>query len=465
VSDGAALACAVGAVVGAWSALPVPPWVGALLSLLALGMRRPALLVVGVALLAAGCSARAWAGVDPVTPASFDDRVTLVADPVRAYGAVTVVVRSGDQRLEAWARGGAARRLERLLAGETVVLRGAVAPAPARMARRLAERHVVGRLTVDEVSVSTSGGALARSTNRLHRVIAQGGRTLPPAERALFTGMVLGDDRAMDPGAVQAFRAAGLSHLTAVSGQNVAFVLTVAGPALRRLRPWPRWAVTLGLLAWFAVLTRFEPSVLRAVGMAGLGSTAFVLGRPASTVRLLALALTAFVIVDPLLVWSVGWWLSAGATLGIAVLAPRISAALPGPRWLALAAGVTIAAQVGVAPVSLAVFGTLPLASVPANVLAGPAAAPVTVWGLPAALVAAHLPTRLAAVVQAPTQLCLRWIEVVASLASRAPLPALRPRGAAVLAALVAAMWVIQGCRRRRQHSRSARTATTGAGP
>jgi competence protein ComEC len=450
VSDAWVFAVAVGAVAGAWSAWSVPPWIGAVVALAALGLRRPLLLVAGVVLLAAGCSARAWAGVDPVVPAGVDGRVTLVTDPVRAYGAVTAVVRLDDQRIEAWARGGPARRLERLLAGETVELRGALGPASPTVARRLAERHVVGRLSVEAVGPSTSGGALARSTNRLHRLVEQGGRTLPPAERALFAGMVIGDDRAMDPGAVQAFRNAGLSHLTAVSGQNVAFVLTVAGPALRRLRPRPRWLVTIGLLAWFAALTRFEPSVLRAVGMAGLAATAFVLGRPASTVRLLALAVTGFVLVDPLLVWSVGWWLSVGATLGIAVLANRIAVSLPGPRSLSLAAGVTIAAQVGVAPVSLAVFGTLPLASVPANVLAGPAAAPVTVWGLPAALAAAHLPAPLAALVQLPTELCLRWIEGVATVASTAPLPRLGPRGAIALGVFVAALWCARQWRTRR---------------
>ena len=78
---------------------------------------------------------------------------------------------------------------------------------------------------------------------------------------------------------VDAFRASGLSHLTAVSGENVAFVLAAASPLLRRLRPWWRWAATLGLIGWFMTLTRFEPSVLRAGVMAMLASSAFVLGR------------------------------------------------------------------------------------------------------------------------------------------------------------------------------------------
>src|SRR5947208_6519800 len=125
--------------------------------------------------------------------------------------------------------------------------------------------------------------------------------------------------------------------------------MVLAAPMLRRLTMVPRFAVTVGLIAWFALLTRFEPSVIRAAAMAALTATAMVLGRPASTIRLLALAVAVMVLVDPLLVWSVGWWLSVGATAGIAVVAAPLAARLPGPRALADALAVTVAAQVAVA--------------------------------------------------------------------------------------------------------------------
>jgi competence protein ComEC len=91
------------------------------------------------------------------------------------------------------------------------------------------------------------------------------------------------------------------------------------------MRPWWRWAATLALIGWFMALTRFEPSVLRAGVMAMLGSSAFVLGRQQSVARLLAWTVTILVLVDPMLVWSVGFWLSTGATAGVH---PRT---VPGP--------------------------------------------------------------------------------------------------------------------------------------
>ena len=68
------------------------------------------------------------------------------------------------------------------------------------------------------------------------------------------------------------------------------------------------------MIAWFVVITRFEPSILRTGVMAGLSATAFMTGRERSPSRILALAVTGLLLVDPLLLWSIGFWLSVGAT-------------------------------------------------------------------------------------------------------------------------------------------------------
>src|SRR5207249_5428542 len=64
--------------------------------------------------------------------------------------------------------------------------------------------------------------------------------------------------------------------------------------------------------------------------------------------------------------------MSVGASAGIALLAGRVAERLPGPRPVATAMGVTIGAQIGVAPVLIPLFGSLPLAALPANLLAVP---------------------------------------------------------------------------------------------
>jgi competence protein ComEC len=421
MNDGWAVALAAATTLGAWAVVPVPRWLGLVVVAAAVLVRRPMLLCLGAALLASALSVAAWAGTAPVPSTPYAGVVTLVTDPERLTGGVRVEVRAGSRHLEAWAHGAAAAVLRDRQAGERVAVVGAASPVPRPMRRRLAEQHIAGQLQVRHVGDHDGGDAVSRAANRVRRALVDGAWPLSPAERALFTGFVLGDDRDEPPDLVDDFRAAGLSHLTAVSGENLAFALALAGPVLRRLVLRWRFVATVGLVAWFALLTRFEPSVLRASAMAALAATSVVLARPASTIRLLSLAVTVMVLIDPLLVWSVGWWLSVGATAGIAVLAAPLAVRLPGPRALAEALAVTLAAQIGVAPVSIAVFGGLPVASVPANLLAVPVAGPLMVWGLPAGVLAGVVPA-LAPVLHVPTRLAVRWIALVARTGAAAPL-------------------------------------------
>jgi competence protein ComEC len=377
--------------------------------------------VVSVAVLASGLSARAWDGAEPVAPGPFRGTVVLRTDPKSVGSGVRATGVAEGRHLEVWGFGRAGRRLAERSAGEQVGLAGTLAPLPADIAHRLAARHVVGRLHVDVVTGWTVGTPAAEAANRLRRLVERGARTLPTLGRGLYLGMVLGDDREQPDDQVDAFRRSGLAHLTAVSGQNVALALVIVGPLLRRLRPAPRLVATIAVISWFALLTRFEPSVLRATVMAGLAALTMFLGRPSDPFRMLCVAVAGLVLVDPLLVWSVGFWLSVGATAGIAVLARPLAARLPGPRPVAEAAGVSLGAQLGVIPASVAVFGGVPLASVPVNVVAAPLTGPVMIYGLPAGIAAALLPDKVAAVVQLPTLLLVRALDLLARAGAALP--------------------------------------------
>jgi competence protein ComEC len=221
VSDLWAIALAVATAGGAWAARPVPVWVGAVLAALGLGLRRPALLCLGAFLLATGLSARAWAGTAPLRPAPFHGIVTLLDDPTPVSGGVRVRVRVTGHHVEAWARGGVAWELASREAGEDVDLAGSLGPVAPRMRRRLAELHVAGELQVSFVGDHDDGNLASLAANRVRRALVDGAGSLSPAERALYTGFVLGDDRAEPLDLVDDFRAAGLSHLTAVSGENI----------------------------------------------------------------------------------------------------------------------------------------------------------------------------------------------------------------------------------------------------
>ncbi len=433
MSDRWAMALAVCAAAGAFLARGVPLWLGIVAVALALSLRRPALLCLGAAVLASALGARSWEGLRPPPSSRVSGVATLVTDPVEVEGgALRVEVRLGGRRVEAWARAADAGRLRPRLAGQRVELAGRLSAAPKRSRAYLASRHIAARLTVQEVGAWSEGGPLARVANGVRRTLLRGASSLPDDQRALFAGLVLGDDREQDVGTVDDFRATGLSHLLAVSGQNVAFVLALSAPLLRLLGLRGRFLAALAVLVLFGALTRWEPSVLRAEAMASVSLLAALMGRPASTIRVLALAVTGLLLVDPLLVRSVGFLLSCGACTGIALLAGPLS------RHLPLPVAVTLAAQVGVAPLLAPVFGGVPLASVPANLLAAPAAGPVMMWGLAAGLPAGLLGEPWATILHVPTRLLVAWVAAVARLGATLPLGQLRTPHLVVLAVTAA---------------------------
>ena len=91
--------------------------------------------------------------------------------------------------------------------------------------------------------------------------------------------------------------------------------------------------------------------------MAAVAAVGVAAGRPASTLRTLALGVTAMVLVDPLLTTSLGFRLSVLGAGGIVVGAGRLERRLPGPRWLAAPLAVTVSAQAAVSPLLVATFG------------------------------------------------------------------------------------------------------------
>lgn len=198
---------------------------------------------------------------------------------------------------------------------------------------------------------------------------------------ALVSGFLIGDVSRLPDGDAEALRRAGLSHFVAVSGSNVALFLgawwLVGGP----LAFGPRKRALYGMagLAVFVVVTRWEPSVVRAALMAGLVLLGRLIGRPLSPWSALGGAVVVALTADPLLVGSYGFALSVAATAGIIAGAPVWSARRPRVLWTII--GATVSAQLAVAPLLLLWFGSVPLVAPIANLLAAPLVSVATVLG------------------------------------------------------------------------------------
>jgi competence protein ComEC len=205
--------------------------------------------------------------------------------------------------------------------------------------------------------------------------------------QAVVAGIVLGEDEGLEEGLRDSFRASGLYHLLAVSGQNVAYV--VAGALLLAwLIGFPRWAghvAALVFVAGYVLAVGWQPSVVRA-GVAGvLASLAWLAARPADRWYFLLVGAALLLAVNPYGLLEPGFQLSFVAVAAIFVAVPRLERRLEGyplPKRLTAVLAVSGGCGLATAPILWLHFGTVPVYSVLANAMAEPVVAPLLGFAL-----------------------------------------------------------------------------------
>lgn len=243
--------------------------------------------------------------------------------------------------------------------------------------------------------------ALLHADQLRSRASAALGQGMPAREAELARGFVLGEDERIDPVTAEDFRRAGLSHLLAVSGQNVALLVLLAMPLLAALGMPLRTRLVwlLGLIAAYVSLAGAGSSIQRAGVMGALAVLATLAGRRASRLYALAVAAIVTLAIAPGIAADAGWQLSFAAVLGILALAQPLREAIAARagtrdaagRALAEGAAMTIAATLATAPLIAFHFGTLSTTTLVANLLALPAVAPA-MWLTMLAATAGQLP-------------------------------------------------------------------------
>ncbi|WP_246064461.1 ComEC/Rec2 family competence protein [Nonomuraea longispora] len=173
--------------------------------------------------------------------------------------------------------------------------------------------------------VLTPPSQLQTAAGALRSGLRSAADVLPPDQRGLLPGLVVGDVSRMDPQVAADLKEAGLNHLNAVSGANLAIVAG-AMLALSRLFGFPlpvrALLAALSMLA-FAVVARPSPSVLRALLMGLAAAVALGTGRARDGFAALSATVLLLVLFVPELARSYGFALSVAATAGILLLAPR----------------------------------------------------------------------------------------------------------------------------------------------
>jgi competence protein ComEC len=243
---------------------------------------------------------------------------------------------------------------------------------------------------VDEIEQVASPRGLYGVASDVRAGLDRATTGMDPERAGLLSGLSTGDTTGVGGATEEQLRRAGLSHLVAVSGSNVAIVVGAIALMVSRAALPIRIVACGSSLGLFVLVVGPEPSVLRASVMGTVGLLALAAGRRTEPLHALGLALIVLLGLRPGLISSVGLHLSVVATAGIVLFSGRIRDALSKlhgrSRFVSLALAVTLAAQFAVAPLLVGTFGELPLVAPLANILAIPAVAPATVLGLMAAV-------------------------------------------------------------------------------
>jgi competence protein ComEC len=248
------------------------------------------------------------------------------------------------------------------------------------------------------------------------------GRGMPEREAALARGFVLGEDDRIDHGTREDFQRSNLTHLLAVSGENVILLCVLAWPLLALLGVplRARLVGALCLIAIYVPVTGAGPSIQRAGVMGAAGLVAALADRPRSRWYAVLLAAAVTLAVNPRADGDVGWQLSFAAVIGIMLWARRLASLLSGSRKrgsaraaFAEAVAVTVSATVATAPLMAEAFDQLSPAALPANVLAAPAVAPAMWLGMLAGI-AGQLPLLPVEPINWLASLCLAYIAQIA---------------------------------------------------
>lgn len=222
-------------------------------------------------------------------------------------------------------------------------------------------------------------------------------RSVPEPAGAYLNGILLGVRDDIPADLEESFSRTGTTHVLAISGYNVAII--AEGFLLLCLRITQRkkavWIAIVGIAA-FALLTGAEASVVRAAIMGSLILIAQAWGRKVNVLMLVLLAAAAMTMVNPYLIrHDVGFQLSFAAVLGLVYLSPLLERFWRAPGSLKegwYIATATVAANTATLPLILYHFGTLPIYSLPANMMILPVVPFAMAWGAFASLVSLIAP-------------------------------------------------------------------------
>lgn len=341
-----------------------------------------------------------------------------------------------------------------VIPGDQVIVDGPMRPRPDSPYGAYLERiGAVGTLKARTLAIEPASIDPGRPLEDLRREAAEAlAAVLPEPEAGLAAGILIGLRDRVDRDLAASFTTAGVSHVVAISGWNIAIVATAVAAVAGRFGRRRRSLVIMVAIVAYVAFAGASASVVRAAAMAGVVLLARESGRAGQATVALCWAATLLLVADPGLIRDAGFQLSSLATAGLIAWATPLSSWLDRlgrgrvPHWLTESLGVSLAAQAATLPVVLISFGRLAILAPLVNLAIVPLVSPAMVAGLAALAgglaVQAGVPWAIGAVLAAPGWVILRVLVGIVNAASSLPFTSvtLEPPLAAGVAGLSVAL-------------------------
>ncbi len=201
---------------------------------------------------------------------------------------------------------------------------------------------------------------------------------MPSPHASFVNGILLGDTADMPKELTEAFVAAGVSHLTALSGYNITIIAIFIAFALSFFFTSSAAITALSIagIALFVLMTGASPSAVRAAIMGVALLLARHFGRQSAPLMVIVFAAFTMIVLNPrVLLFDVGFQLSFLAVLGLAYGAPYLQEKMARvPEFLKWKESftTTMSAQVAVLPLLIYQFGQVSIVAPVVNVLVLP---------------------------------------------------------------------------------------------
>lgn len=207
-------------------------------------------------------------------------------------------------------------------------------------------------------------------------------RLFPKDEMGLIIGMMIGETKDISEDVLENFKTTGITHLIAVSGSNVVYVVVLVQFLFKKFfGKRATYFISIFFLILFMLISGASASVCRATLMIILYICADIFFLKSDTFSNILTSAFVLILLNPLVIYDVGFILSFGGTLGIVLLSKDFTRLFKRLGKLNETLSVTCSAQFILAPIMMYYFNTFSILSIVTNIIVVPISGSITILG------------------------------------------------------------------------------------